>query len=296
MAIFSQDPSKSRKPLDQADLDVEMGFLDHLEALRWHIIRSLIVLVVMAILAFIYKDFVFGTLFMGPARGDFPTYTFLCRMVEKYGLSDELCVKDLNFKLMNTEMSGQFMQHIYISITTGIVVSFPYFCFELWRFLRPALTLRERKATRGIVLAASVLFAIGTFFGYYIITPITIQFLANYQLDVSITNNITISNYVSLVAMTTLSIALVFELPIVVYFLSRGGILTPKLMRTYRRHAIIVILIASAIITPSTDALSLMLVAIPFYGLYEASISVSYIVYRNKMARENKLPVKVDNN
>ncbi|MDZ4839970.1 MAG: twin-arginine translocase subunit TatC [Bacteroidota bacterium] len=277
---------KRSKTLDQPDKDVEMSFFDHLEALRWHLIRSLAVVVILTILAFVYKDFVFGTVFMGPSRPSFITYRILCNFANSFSLAKDLCVDELKFTLMNTEMGGQFMQHIYISFSVGVVMAVPYFTYEIWRFIRPALSNKEVKGSRGVTSAATILFLIGIAFGYYVILPITIQFLANYELDPSIKNNITISNYISMLTMTTLSIALVFELPIVVYFLSRSGILTPKLMRSYRKHAIVVILILSAIITPSTDILSQIVVAVPFYLLYESSIAVSFSVDRRRKKRE----------
>lgn len=272
--------------------DVEMSFFDHLEALRWHIIRSIISILVFAILAFLNKHFIFDVVFLGPYHTDFWTYRKLCEMGQALKLGDSMCVKDLGFKLINTEMAGQFSQHIGISLTIGIVFAFPYAAWELWRFFRPALTSKERGYTRGIVGASTLLFLCGIAFGYFMITPITIQFLGSYSLSDSITNTIQVSDYISTVTMTTFSIALTFELPIVVYFLSKAGILTPKIMREYRRHAIVIILILAAVLTPSTDMLTMTLVSVPFYILYELSIFVAYVVYKNKqkkLADENSI-------
>lgn len=270
-----------KKPMDQ---DVEMSFLDHLEALRWHIIRSVISIAIFTIIAFLNKSFIYGTVFLGPARTDFWTYRMLCLLGNKYHISG-LCVDTIHFTLINTELSGQFTQHISMSVTIGLLLAFPYTAWEMWRFFRPALTFREKKYTRGLVAATSILFMIGVLFGYYIITPITVDFLGGYVLDPSITNTIVVSDYISIVTMTTFSIAIVFELPIVVYFLSWGGILTPRKMREYRRHAIVIIFIVAAILTPSTDIISQTAVSVPFILLYEGSIVVSYFVERQKRKR-----------
>src|SRR6185437_386827 len=267
--------------------DVEMSFLDHLEALRWHIIRSIAAVMVFAVIAFLNKHFIFDTVFLGPNHTDFWTYRQFCALGKLMGSTDP-CMKDIGFTLINTEMAGQFTQHISISLTIGVVLAFPYTCWELWRFLRPALTSNEVKYSRGIVSASSALFLIGVLFGYFCITPITIQFLGSYRISDVFENKITIDDYIGTVSMTTLSIALTFELPMVVYFLSKASILTPTVMREYRRHAIVFILILAAVITPTTDMMTMTLVSIPFYLLYEASIFVSYIVYKNKKKKEQK--------
>jgi sec-independent protein translocase protein TatC len=275
-----------RYKLDQPQEDPEMSFLDHLEALRWHIIRAIIAVFVLAILAFVNKSFIFDTVFLGPYHVDFWTYRKLCWLSENFHLGDAMCVKEMGFKLINTEMSGQFTQHISISISVGIVLAFPYALYELWRFFKPALSPYERNYTRGIVLFSSVLFFIGVLFGYYVITPITVQFLGTYNLSSDIENTIQISDYISTVTMTTLSIALVFELPVVVFFMSQAGIFTPAGMREYRRHAILVILILSAVLTPSTDILTMLMVSFPFWVLYELSVVVSAYVQHKKRKKE----------
>ncbi|MGZ5242441.1 MAG: twin-arginine translocase subunit TatC [Bacteroidia bacterium] len=274
-----------RYKLDQPQEDPEMTFLDHLEALRWHIIRAALAVLIFAILAFINKSFVFDTVFLGPYDLNFWTYRQLCWLSADFHLGDAMCVKNMGFSLINTEMAGQFTQHIGISITVGFVLGFPYALYEIWRFFKPALTPAERNYTRGIVWFSSFLFMIGILFGYYIISPITIQFLGNYNLSASIENTIQISDYISTITMTTFSIALVFELPVVVFFLSQGGIFTPKGMREYRKHAILVILVLSAVLTPSSDILSMLLVSVPFWILYEMSILVSAFVNRRRLNR-----------
>jgi sec-independent protein translocase protein TatC len=266
--------------------DVEMSFLDHLEALRWHIIRTIIVWFALAIMAFVNKSFVFDTLFMGPSRTDFWTFRKLCELSQYLGMGDSLCIKEMGFAIQSLSLSGQFMQHINISLSAAFVLAFPYAAWELWRFFRPALSPKERKMTRGIVLSSTALFLIGTLFGYFVVTPITVQFLGNYRLSDSIPTNPDITDYISNITLTTLSIAIVFELPMVVYFLSLAGIFTPRFMAKYRRYAYLVIIILSAILTPGNDILSLMLVSVPFMILYELSILVSYYVNRRRLKKE----------
>src|SRR5665213_749462 len=215
--------------------DIEMSFLDHLEALRWHIIRAMAAVIVFAVVAFLNKHFIFDTVFLGPYHTDFWTYRMFCKLGHLMGSGDDACVKTMGFTLINTEMAGQFTQHISISLTIGMVMAFPYAMFELWRFLRPALTFNEKKYSRGIVSASSALFLIGILFGYFCITPVTVQFLGSYRISDAFENKITISDYIDTISMTTLSIAITFELPMVVYFLSKASILTPNVMRTYRR-------------------------------------------------------------
>lgn len=274
--------------LDQVHDDVEMTFLDHLEALRWHIVRSVASIVVFSIAAFIFKDFIFDEVFMGPKKISFWTYRQLCYLSGKFNLGDSMCVKDIGFSLINTEMAGQFTQHIMVSLAVGVALAFPYAAWEVWRFFKPALLPRERMYARLIVFFSSLLFMIGILFGYYIITPISIQFLGSYSVSKEVVNNITLESYISTITMMTFSAALVFELPMVVYFLSVAGFLTPKIMRTYRKHAVVVILILTAVITPSTDMTSQLVLAIPFVVLYELSILVSQVVLRKRLKREKE--------
>lgn len=273
--------------MDQIDVDDsakvqsnEMTFLEHLEELRWHIIRSLIAIVILTVLAFIAKDTVVDII-LGPSRTEFYTYGLLCRLSEAMGLTDALCIEELNMKLINRKMTGQFAQHISVSIYVGIILSFPYIFWESWRFIKPALRKKERRFVRWIVLFGSFLFGLGVLCGYYMMAPISVQFLANYTFIGELENTIDLGSYISLVTMVTLAAALVFELPIIIYFLSSAGLLTPGVMKKYRRHAILVILILSAIITPP-DVISQLLLSIPFYILYEISILVSASVNRRR--------------
>lgn len=277
-------------PLDQFDDsapagDKEMGFLDHLEELRWHLIRSISAILIFTVIAFVSKDFIFGWLILGPSKPDFFTYRVLCMLAEKLQ-SPDLCITQLNFTLQSRQMTGQFAMHITSSFVAGFVIAFPYVFWEMWRFVKPGLYPTEMKATRGAVGIVTLLFFMGVLFGYYVISPLSINFLANYQLDPAITNQFDITSYISTLIMMVLASGLMFQLPMVVFVLTKIGLLNPQFMRTYRRHSIVVILVVAAFITPSPDIFSQMLVAVPLYGLYEASIFVSAWEIKNKAKKD----------
>lgn len=259
-----------------------MSFLDHLEELRWHLIRAFLAILVFAIAAFLAKDFVWNTLILGPSRLDFATFRFLCKAGEFLN-SDVLCIKELPFIIQSRKMTGQFSMHVTSSVFLGLIFSFPYVFWELWRFISPGMYKNERKHARGAVFFVSLLFMIGVLFGYYIITPLSINFLSNYQVDPSVMNEFDITSYVSTVTMLVLACAIVFQLPVVVYFLSKAGFITPSLMKSFRKHAIVVILVLGALLTPP-DPISQVLIAMPLFGLYEISIYISAFVLRRKRA------------
>lgn len=258
-----------------------MSFLQHLEALRWHLVRSAAAVIIIAFVLFCYKEFVFGTVIFGPMRADFFTYRALCKISYLIGLSDSLCMQSVSFQLINIDLSGQFTTHIWVSIIGGLILSSPYVLWELWRFVRPALHEKEKKYTTGVVFFASVLFIIGILFSYYVIVPMTINFLGNYQVTPLVKNTISISSYISTVTILTFIMGIVFELPIVIYFLTKIGLLGPGFMRRNRKYAIVIILIVAAVITPSSDIPTLLLVSAPLYILYEASIFVSKYAEKN---------------
>ena len=261
-----------------------MSFLDHLEELRWHLIRSLISIGVFSIAAFLSKKIIFHDIVLAPARTDFWTYQFLCRMAEILG-SQTLCIDELPFILQSRQLTGQFTMHVASSLVIGLIVSFPYVFWEFWRFMAPGLYPKERKASRGATFFVSLLFMMGVSFGYYIISPLSINFLSNYSLDTSISNEFDIISYVSTISMIVLACALMFQLPIVVYFLSKAGLVSPQLMKRFRRHSIVVILVISAILTPP-DIISQILIAIPLLLLYEVSIIISRVVLKRAAKRE----------
>jgi sec-independent protein translocase protein TatC len=259
----------------------EMTFLEHLEELRWHIIRSAVVIVVLSVIAFIFKYILFDIIILGPSRSDFITNVLLCRLGEKVN-APGLCVSPKPIVLQSLEMAGQFTAHIKISLIAGLILAAPYIVYEVWKFISPALYLKERKIAQGTVFAVSFLFFLGVLFGYFVICPLSIRFLLNYKVSEVAQNNIRLMNYVSMVSGLSLASGLTFELPVLVYILSKLGILTPSFLIRYRRHAIIIILLVAGIITPSPDIFSQVLVSIPLLLLYEVSIIVSKRISRKR--------------
>ena len=264
----------------------EMSFLDHLEELRWHLIRSTIAVVVLALLAFIFKDFIFDTLIFGPKRPDFPTYRMFCNISRSLGM-DTFCFQEMPFRIQSRTMAGQFSAHMWTSIYAGIIVAFPYILYEFLRFISPGLKEKERKSSRGFIVIASILFFLGVLFGYYLITPLSINFLGNYQVSKEVFNDFDLDSYISLVRTSVLACGIVFELPIIMYILTKIGLVTPEILRKYRKFALIIVLILSAVITPP-DIVSQIIVAIPILILYEVSIYISRIVIRNQKREERR--------
>ncbi|KXN98409.1 preprotein translocase subunit TatC [Aequorivita aquimaris] len=264
----------------------EMSFLDHLEELRWHLIRSTIAVVVLALLAFIFKDFIFDTLIFGPKRPDFPTYRMFCNISRSLGM-DTFCFQEMPFRIQSRTMAGQFSAHMWTSIYAGIIIAFPYILYEFWRFISPGLKEKERKSSRGFIVIASILFFLGVLFGYYLITPLSINFLGNYQVSKEVFNDFDLDSYISLVRTSVLACGIVFELPIIMYILTKIGLVTPEILRKYRKFALIIVLILSAVITPP-DIVSQIIVAIPILILYEVSIYISRIVIRNQKREERR--------
>lgn len=266
-------------------LEAEMSFFEHLEVLRWHIIRSVIAIFVFALLAFSFYDFVFNQIIMGPKNLDFWTYRMMCKVGDFLNL-DGFCVDRIPFNIINTELAGQFMLQINSCLLMALALGFPYLLFEIWLFVKPALTDIERKSASGFVFYATILFVLGALFGYYIVVPLSVNFLANVSLSDEITNQITIDSYLSTIATLTLGCGIIFLLPILIFILSKLGLMTPQFMRASRRYAIVIILIIAAIITPTADVITLLTVSAPMFILYELSISVSANVHKKKLAKE----------
>ncbi len=256
----------------------QMTFLQHLEELRWRIIKAFIAILIFAIAAFIFKNVVFDHLIFAPKNSDFVTYRFFCRLSEMIGLDDSLCLTS-SFELQNITMSGQFTSHILVSIVLGFIVSFPYVFYQIWAFIMPGLSGSEKATARGAVVATSFLFLMGVLFGYFLISPLSVQFLGGYQVSEQVENIIALNSFITTVTMTTLSGGLVFQLPVVIFFLAKLGLVTPESLRKYRKHAIVGVLILSAIITPP-DVTSQILVTLPLLLLYEVSIHIARIVVR----------------
>jgi len=255
----------------------EMSFLQHLEELRWHLVRSAIVVVGIAIAAFCFNDFVFDTVIFGPLQQDFISYRVLCALGYKIGAGDVMCMTIHTAHLQTLSASEQFFNHMWISLVTGLIIGFPFVLWELWKFIRPALKNQEVGPVKIFVVIASFLFLVGIFFGYFLLFPMSYNFLINYQVSSSgiVQTQNTFDDYISLISTMVLVSGIIFEMPVLVYFLTRMMILTPQFMRKYRKHAVVIILIAAAIITPSPDVTSQMVVAIPMYLLFELSIFVS---------------------
>lgn len=263
----------------------EMSFLDHLEELRWHLIRSTIAIVLAGTVAFILKDFIFDVIIFGPTKkGSFPTYKLLCEGAKFLGVEGSFCSTEFPFRIQSRTMAGQFSAHIWTSITAGFIISFPYVLSEFWRFVSPGLKRNERSSARGFIFVASLLFFIGVLFGYYVVTPLSINFLGTYQVSEVVFNDFDLSSYIGLVRACALSSGLIFELPIIIYFLTKVGIVTPEILRKYRKFALVIVLIISAIITPP-DIASQVIVAIPVIILYEISIFISRGVVRRQQKK-----------
>ncbi|WP_411767121.1 twin-arginine translocase subunit TatC [Winogradskyella sp. A3E31] len=264
----------------------EMSFLDHLEDLRWHLIRATLGVLIAATLAFIFKTFIFDVIVLGPTSMQFPTYQWLCKMSKIVGVDTTFCAQEFPFIIQNRTVAGQFSAHIWTSIYAGLVIAFPYVLYQLWTFISPGMKTNERKNSRGFLVIASFLFFTGVLFGYYIVTPLSLNFLANYSVSAKISNEFDLSSVIAIVRSSALASGIVFELPIVIYFLTKVGIVTPKILRTYRKFALVIVLVLAAIITPP-DIASQVIVAIPILILYQVSIYISAIVVRNQKKRQN---------
>jgi sec-independent protein translocase protein TatC len=270
----------------------EMTFIDHLEELRWHIVRSLIAVIIVAILIFINMDWFFDTIILGPIRPDFISYTKFCEFSHWAGMGDSLCMPPVQSKLQATTFGSQFISSITIAFFGGFICAFPYIFWEVWKFIRPALTDKELRSTRGAIIFVSFFFFLGAAFGYFLLAPFTFSFLSNYNLGTSgiLETRPMLSDYIENLTNITMGAALSFQLPVVSFVLTKIGLITPGFLRTYRKYAFVAILVVAAIITPSPDWMSQMLVCIPLILLYELSIVISARVAANdeKKMREWK--------
>ncbi len=264
----------------------EMSFLEHLEELRWHIIRSIIAIMVFMIIAFLFKNLIFDKIILAPKNPEFFTNRLLCNLghatIFGHQLNlDALCINRQELNLINIKMAGQITTHIIVALVAGLIMAFPVIIFEFWMFFKPALHENEAKYTKGAVLSTTMLFFVGVLFGYYVLAPLSVHFLSSYHVSPDVTNQINIRSYIGTLTSICLATGVIFELPIIAFFLTKIGIITPTFMRTYRRHAILAIVILAAIITPP-DVFSQMLVCIPLLILYEVSIGISGWVIRKK--------------
>lgn len=269
------------------NLEAEMSFFDHLDVLRKHLLRALLVVTIFTGFAFWYSDFIFDQVVMGPKNPNFWTYRMMCKLVEMFpSIGQEFCITHIGGKIINTEMAGQFTLQMNSCIMAGVILGVPYLLFEIWLFIKPALHETERKSARGFVFFATVLFALGILFGYYIICPLSVNFLVNFTVSKEIENTFTIDSYLSSVLTLTIGTGIIFQLPVVIYILSKLGIMTPKFMRASRRFAVVIILIIAAVVTPTADPYTMMIVALPLFLLYELSIMISARIERKKKKAE----------
>ena len=260
----------------------EMSFIDHLEELRWHLIRSVVAILVCAIVVFIYSEFIVDTVLFGPKKSDFVSARWMCRLGNNIGIGDALCFPPVKTEFLETTMTGQFIASFTVAFIGGFIIAFPYVFWEFWRFVRPALSNKERKNTRGVIFWVSLLFFTGVAFGYFILTPFMVNFYFNYKLSSQIKIMPSFSDYLENLIYTTVGIGVLFQMPLLIMVLAKVGFVTGKFLRKYRRHAFVIIIIAAAIITPSTDPFSLTIVTLPLYLLFEASILVASSVNKKQ--------------
>ncbi|NVJ88368.1 MAG: twin-arginine translocase subunit TatC [Flavobacteriaceae bacterium] len=268
----------------------EMSFLAHLEELRWHLVRSAAAIFILAIVFFAFAEQVYNHFLLAHIKPDFITYQLFCDFFTFFNMDSAFCnISFADKKLQSIKVTSQLMNSIWSSLILGIIVSFPYILWEIWRFISPGLTENEIKRSRGFILIASTLFFIGVLFSFYVIAPVSIHFLYNYQITDAIQNSFTLESHIGLVTNMLLGVSILFELPVLIYFLTKIGLITPEFLKRYRKHALVVVLILAAIITPP-DVASQVIVAIPILILYEIGIKVSKRVIKNQQKNVNKSP------
>ncbi|AEE18368.1 Sec-independent protein translocase TatC [Dokdonia sp. Hel_I_63] len=265
----------------------EMSFLDHLEELRWHLIRATLAVVIIGTVAFIFKGTLFEIIF-GPQNPDFVSYDILCKISQFFG-AEKGCIADgdMDFIIQSRKVAGQFSAAIWTSIMAGVVIGFPYILYEFWKFISPGLYENERKSSKGFIVVASLLFFLGAAFGYFVVAPLSINFLATFKISDAVQNEFDIDSFIGLVRASVLASGLIFELPIIMYFLTKIGLVTPEFLKKNRKYALVIVLILAAIITPP-DISTQVIVAVPIIILYEVSIFISRGVIRREKRRLKK--------
>ena len=259
----------------------EMSFLGHLEELRWHLVRSASAIFLVAIVLFVFRETIYNNFIIAHTNSDFITYRFFCEVFSSLGMESSFCNIQIPNKLQALSLTQQLMSSIWVSLILGVIIAFPYLLWEMWRFIAPGLHKTERKKSRGFLFIASFLFFIGVAFSYYVIMPMSVSFFYGYQISENIVNNFTLDSYISLFTNTMIGISLVFELPVVIFFLTKLGLVTPDFLKKYRKHSLVLVLILSAIITPP-DVASQVIVSIPILILYEISIHISRFVIKRQ--------------
>ncbi|RZJ28421.1 MAG: twin-arginine translocase subunit TatC [Flavobacterium sp.] len=262
-----------------------MSFLDHLEELRWILVRSATAVVISACVVYFFADWIFDKVIFGPTDVNFVTYRSFCDLSHYLGFADSICVTEMPFIIQNTEMEGQVNIFVWICVLGGFILSFPYILYQFWNFISPALYEKERKNAKFFISVSSILFFLGVLFGYYVVVPMSVNFLATFSVSTIVKNQFSIDSYMSMFKTSVIASGLYFELPIIIYFLSRLGLVTPQFLRKYRKWGVVIILIIAAIVTPP-DVVSQVIVAIPMLAIYELSILISAMVTRKKV-KEN---------
>lgn len=271
---------QTTKKKGKKSVQAEMSFLEHLEELRWHIIKSVLAVAFFAVFAFLMKDFIFTEIIFKPKMPDFWSNRMLAKLGELLG-TDALLINQQPLKLIALQMSDQFMLHFTVAAVTGLIFAAPVVFYQIWSFIKPALYDKEKKHASGAVFFTSLLFLMGILFGYFLIVPFSIDFLTTYSVSPEVVNQINMRSYISTVTSITFASGFIFLLPIFSYFLSKVGIITPKFLKTYRKHSYVALFLVAAIITPP-DVFSQIMVGIPLVLLYEASILISYIVVKKR--------------
>jgi len=266
----------------------EMSFLDHLEDLRWLLVRSTIAVLIAATATFFVSDYIFDVILFGPTNPNFITYRFFCDLSHYVGFKDSICVDELDFILQNTAMEGQINILVWICIAAGFILAFPYILWELWKFISPALYPKERKNAQLFIFIASILFFLGVLFGYFVVVPMSVNFFASFKVSAVVKNEFNLDSYIGMIKTSVIASGLFFEMPIIIYFLTKLGLVTPIFLRKYWKWAVVIMLIVAAIVTPP-DVVSQLIVAIPMLIIYEASIWISKVVYNNKLKEENNV-------
>lgn len=261
--------------------------MDHLEELRWHVVRAISAIFICMIIVFVFANWIFDNIIFAPGKPDFIFFDWLCQLGHLTGSTESLCVKEIPMKIQSRQLTGQFSMQLTSSFVIGLIMAFPYVFWEIWRFIKPGLYNKEKSSSKGAVFSVSFLFLLGVSFGYFIMCPLAIWFLATYSISDMISNEFDITSYVSTVAALVLGSGLLFQLPVVVFFLTKVGIMTPTFMRKNRKYAVIIILVVGAIVTPP-DPLSQALISVPLYILYEVSIFISAMELRRKEKREKE--------
>ena len=285
---------KKRKSLfnrnEDSDKKAEMSFIDHLEALRWHIVRSGLVWLTAAIVIFSKIDWIFDKIIFAPAQSNFITYSALCKFGHYIGIGDSLCMPPINLQLQGNTISGPFMSAISISMIGGLVVAFPYLFWELWRFIKPALSSKELKYSKGSIFWVTLCFFCGAAFGYYLLAPFTFNFLANFTLGSTNAYKYmpTLDDYIDTLNNIILGCGISFELPVLAYVLAKIGLINAAFLKKYRKYAFVIILILAAVITPSPDWTSQIIVAVPLLLLYELSVFIAARVDKENAKKEKE--------